>query len=45
MVEEVSVGAVQLIRPTKYEDGGEIVTKFELQTDVLENLLTQEETG
>ena len=41
MVEELSVmGAVQLIKPTKYEsEDGQTNTKFELQTEVLERLL------
>ena len=46
MVEEISkCGAVQLIKPTKFEsDEGEILTKFELQTDVLDQLLNVQET-
>ena len=44
MVEEIGAGAVQLIKPVKFEtDDGELATKFDLQEKVLENLLDSKE--
>jgi hypothetical protein len=45
MVEEISCEkAVQLIKPVRYEsEDGEVNTRFELQSDVLDRLLKAEE--